>query len=174
MPYFPSRDHWDAKSPAELGLAPDTLAAAIDYHKSHETTSFRDFLTASGRYIGVADEPPAPDDVLGPVEPAQWVNGLVLRQRTSSPSGATPPGGHDLQRGQELLATLAGLALDRGLIRDLDEPVRSTARRRLRLPHNSYDHLAPPPPADQRVGGHPLGQARRDGPQPRPGRATSV
>src|SRR6186713_1850577 len=71
MPYFPSRDHWDAKPPAELGLAPDAVAAAIDYHTSHETTWRRDFLTASGRYIGVADEPPAPDDVLGPVEPRQ-------------------------------------------------------------------------------------------------------
>src|SRR5437763_2518991 len=79
MHYFPTRDHWQTKPPAELGLDPDALAAAIEYHRQHETTWRRDFTTASGRYIGVADEPPAPDEVLGPVAPRGRPNGLVLR-----------------------------------------------------------------------------------------------
>jgi len=45
------------------------FAEAIQYHVDHESTWRRDFLTETGRYIGVADEPPAPDDVLGPVRP---------------------------------------------------------------------------------------------------------
>jgi len=35
----------------------DAFAAAIEYHRSHETRWRRDFLTDDGRYIGVADEP---------------------------------------------------------------------------------------------------------------------
>jgi hypothetical protein len=54
MTYCPTRDQWQARPPAELGLAPDSLAAAIDYHLGHETNWRRDFLTGSGRYIGVA------------------------------------------------------------------------------------------------------------------------
>ena len=126
MPYFPSRDQWDAKPPAELGLAPDTLAAAIDYHTSHETTWRRDFLTASGRYIGVADEPPAPDDVLGPVEPRQGPNGLVLRHGVIAAEwGDTARVDMTFSIAKSYLSVLAGVAVDRGLIRDLDEPVHA-------------------------------------------------
>jgi len=42
----------------------DAFAAAIEYHRSHETRWRRDFLTDDGRYIGVADEPAAVGDVL--------------------------------------------------------------------------------------------------------------
>jgi len=79
MPYYPSRDHWEVRPPAEPGLAPDRLAAAIEYHRAHETRWRRDFITASGRYIGVADELPARGNVLGPVEPRGGPNGLVIR-----------------------------------------------------------------------------------------------
>ena len=65
------------------------LAAAIDYHRAHETTWRRDFLSESGRYIGVNDEPPAPDDVLGPVRPCGGPNGLSSGAASLSPSGAT-------------------------------------------------------------------------------------
>ena len=76
MTEFPSPAQWSSKPPAELGLRPEALAEAIEFHRRHETTWQRDFLTASGRYVGVADEPPAPDDVLGPVDPRGGPNGL--------------------------------------------------------------------------------------------------
>ncbi len=40
----------------------NAFAAAIEYHRSHETRWRRDFLTDDGRYIGVADEPAAVGD----------------------------------------------------------------------------------------------------------------
>ena len=55
------------------------LAEAIQYHLDHESPWHRDFLTETGRYIGVADEPPGPDDVLGPVRPRGGPNGVILR-----------------------------------------------------------------------------------------------
>lgn len=126
MSYCPPRDTWQATPPAELGLRPDGLAAAIDYHRAHETTWRRDFITASGRYIGVADEPPAPGDVLGPVEPRGGPNGLVLRGGVIAAEwGDTRRADMTFSIAKSYLSVLAGLALDRGLIRDLDEPVHA-------------------------------------------------
>src|SRR3970040_3141928 len=78
MTYEPKREHWESKAPAHLGLDAAGLAAAIAYHRAHESAWRRDFLTESGRYIGVADEPEAPDDVLGPVRPRGGPNGLIV------------------------------------------------------------------------------------------------
>ena len=41
--YFPPKGEWAKKSPAELGLDPVKLQAAIDYAKSHETRREMDF-----------------------------------------------------------------------------------------------------------------------------------
>jgi CubicO group peptidase (beta-lactamase class C family) len=124
MAYCPTRDQWQARPPAELGLAPDSLAAAIDYHVAHETTWRRDFLTGSGRYIGVADEPPAPDAVLGPVKPRQGPNGLVLRHGfIAAEWGDTARPDMTFSVAKSYLAVLAGLAADAGLIRDVDDSV---------------------------------------------------
>jgi len=124
MPYYPPRDDWQAKMPAELGLDPDGLRVAIEYHHAHETTWRRDFLTRSGRYIGVADEPPSPGDVLGPVEPRGGPNGLVLRHGVIAAEwGDTSRPDMTFSIAKSYLAVVAGLAFDRGLIRDLDDPV---------------------------------------------------
>ena len=126
MRYCPPRDQWEARPPAELGLAPAALAAAIDYHRVHETRWQRDFLTASGRYIGVADEPPAPGDVLGPVEPRQGPNGLVLRHGfIAAEWGDTARADMTFSVAKSYLAVVAGHAMDRGLIRDVDDPVHA-------------------------------------------------
>ncbi len=103
MPYCPPRDQWDARPPADLGLHAGALAAAIEYHRSNESRWRRDFITASGRYIGVADEPPADGDVLGPVEPRGGPNGLVLRHGVHRRRvGRHRARRHDLQHRQEL------------------------------------------------------------------------
>ena len=79
MTYTPARDDWQARPPAELGLNAAGLEDAIDYHQSHESAWPRDFITTSGRYVGVVDEPLVPDDVLGPVRPREGPNGIILR-----------------------------------------------------------------------------------------------
>src|SRR5262245_31810468 len=124
MPYYPSRERWEARAPAEVGLSPEGLVRAIEYHRSHETRWRRDFITESGRYIGVADEPPVPGDVLGPVEPRGGPNGLVLRHGVIAAEwGDTARTDMTFSIAKSYLAVVAGLAVDRGLIRDLDEPV---------------------------------------------------
>src|SRR6185369_1070857 len=77
--YLPSATHWDVRPPAALGLRADALQAAVDWHRAHESTWPRSFITAGGRYIGVADEP-EDSEVLGPVRARQDLNGLVVRR----------------------------------------------------------------------------------------------
>src|SRR5438270_12902350 len=90
--YHPSRDEWQAKAPAEHGMRPDGLRAAVDYHLAHESAWPRDLITPSGRYVRVADAPPPPGDATGPPRPRGGPNGLrpgVVRNRAGR--AATAP-----------------------------------------------------------------------------------
>ncbi len=125
--YFPTPREWEAKPPGELGLREDGLAAAAEYHRAHESTWPRDFITESGRYIGVADEP-ADSEVLGPIRPRKEPNGLIVRGGyVVAEWGDTQRADMSFSIAKSYLSVLAGLALARRLIRDLDEPVAATA-----------------------------------------------
>ncbi len=129
MTYYPSRDDWQVKSPAALGMRADGLRAAIAYHTAHESSWRRDFLTASGRYIGVADEPEMPDDVLGPVRERGGPNGLILRGGyIVAEWGDTRRPDMTFSVAKSYLAVLAGVAVARGLIKSIDDPVRDSVR----------------------------------------------
>jgi CubicO group peptidase (beta-lactamase class C family) len=128
MTYYPGRDQWETRAPDDAGMSADRLAEAIEYHRAHETAWRRDFLTAGGRYIGVADEPEAPDDVLGAVRPRGGPNGLVLRGgRVVAEWGDTRRVDMSFSMAKSYLAILAGLAVARGLIRSLDDRVADHA-----------------------------------------------
>jgi beta-lactamase family protein len=125
--YCPPADEWQAQSPAALGLSAPGIEAAIDHHRAHESRWRRDFLTAGGRYIGVADEPEAPDDVLGPVRPRGGPNGLILRQGVIVAEwGDTSRADMTFSVAKSYLSALTGIALGRGLIGSLDDPVRKS------------------------------------------------
>jgi CubicO group peptidase (beta-lactamase class C family) len=135
-----------SRPPAELGMNGGRLAEAVNYHLAHETSWRRDFLTGSGRYIGIADEPEAFDDVTadgeppsatdatrvrgvpGLVRPRGGPNGLVLRRgAVVAEWGDTSRSDMTFSAAKSYLAALAGVALARGLIRDLDDSVRRSA-----------------------------------------------
>jgi CubicO group peptidase (beta-lactamase class C family) len=123
MSYVPPPGKWDARPPAALGLRAEALAAAIAYHRSHESRWPRDFIAASGRYVGVADEA-ADSEVLGPIRPREDPNGLVLhRGYVVAEWGDTERVDMSFSIAKSYLALLAGLAVGRGLIGDLDDPV---------------------------------------------------
>jgi CubicO group peptidase (beta-lactamase class C family) len=125
-PYVPPRHHWAAAAPAALGLKPGALDAAVAYHLAHESTWSRDFLTSAGRYIGVADEPDVPGAVLGPVRPRGGPAGLVLRHgRIVAEWGDTARADMSFSIAKSYLAVVAGLAVRRGLLRDLDDRVQA-------------------------------------------------
>ncbi len=127
MPYWPTPERWTTQAPADAGLSPHRLAEAIAFHETHETKWRRDFLTDTGRYIGVADEPETPDEVLGPVRARRGPNGLVLRDgHIVAEWGDTLRADMTFSVAKSYLAALAGLAVAHGLIGALDDPVRRT------------------------------------------------
>ena len=81
MTYVPPSGSWESRAPAELGLRADGLAAAIAFHRARESRWARDFMTASGRFIGVADEP-LDSRVLGPMKPRGDLNNDSAASRT--------------------------------------------------------------------------------------------
>ena len=127
MAYVPSAAHWETRPPAELGMRAEGLQAAVAWHRSHESAWPRDFLTAEGRYIGVADEP-LDSRVLGPVRPRRDPGGLVVRHGyIVAEWGETDRADMSFSIAKSYLAVLAGLAVQQGLIGDVDEPMAATA-----------------------------------------------
>jgi CubicO group peptidase (beta-lactamase class C family) len=123
MTYVPSRTEWETRPPDALGLRADALHAAIAHHRAHESAWPRDFITPSGRYIGVADEP-ADSVVLGPVRPRKDPSGLVVHQGyVVAEWGDTRRTDMSFSIAKSYLAVLTGLALQHRLILDIDEPL---------------------------------------------------
>jgi CubicO group peptidase (beta-lactamase class C family) len=126
MTYVPPAGTWESRPPGDLGLRADGLAAAVAYHRAHESRWARDFMTASGRFIGVADEP-ADSRVLGPVRPREDPNGVVIRHGYIAAAwGDVARGDMSFSIAKSYLSIVAGLAVAGGLIRDLDDPVRDS------------------------------------------------
>jgi CubicO group peptidase (beta-lactamase class C family) len=123
MSDVPPPGKWETRSPEALGLRAEGLQAAIAYHRAHESAWPRDFITRSGRFIGVADEP-RDSEVLGPVRPRKDPNGLIVRGgQVVAEWGETDRVDMSFSIAKSYLALLAGLAVARGLIGSLDDPV---------------------------------------------------
>ena len=122
--YFPAPgDQWERRSPEDVGMDSARLAEAAAFTTEHETPLPRDLREAIGQLN--RDEGPL-GAIVGPVQsPRGGVNGLVLRHGyIVAEWGDTARVDMTFSVSKSYLATLAGLALDRGLIRDLDDPVR--------------------------------------------------
>src|SRR5690349_15984182 len=124
MTYFPSPDPapWQYADPAAAGFDPAGIAAAAGFAAEHETPWGRDLARVVESDFG--EEPPW-NEALGPVRPRGGPNGLVLRGgHIVAEWGDTTQIDQTFSVAKSYLAILAGLAWDRGLIPDLDEPVR--------------------------------------------------
>jgi len=122
--YAPPAHDWETRPPAALGLREEALAAAIAWHQAHESAWPRDFVTASGRYIGVADEP-ADSQVLGAVRARGGPNGLIVRGGyVVAEWGDTARVDMSFSIAKSYLAVLAGVAVTRRLIRTSTSPSR--------------------------------------------------
>jgi CubicO group peptidase (beta-lactamase class C family) len=111
--------------PADEKYDPDKLAKAIIFARDLAETPWpRDLskgLAASG-----ASEPPPWNEIIGPTKPRTGPNGVILR------NGKTLGSWGDVERpdmtfsvAKSYLSILAGIAVADGLIRDLDDTVRS-------------------------------------------------
>jgi CubicO group peptidase (beta-lactamase class C family) len=121
--YFPGPGReWQARRPADLGLDPDALDDAVAYAAAHETPWATDLAAVIREQH--ADEGPFAETI-GPTKDRGGPNGLVLRHGyIAAEWGDTDRVDMTFSASKSYVATTAGLALDRGLIRDLDDPVR--------------------------------------------------
>lgn len=116
--YLPSGDAWIVADPAQVGMDPALLSAALAYGQAHETTRPRDFSDQArifGRQLG-----PLPSS-------RNATNAVVVRRGYIVGSfGDTARAEPTYSVAKSLLATVAGIAVDRGLIPDVGAPVGRT------------------------------------------------
>jgi len=125
MSYFPPpHPAWERCAPQAVGLDPAAIAAAARHAAEHETPWSRDLARMVRSDFG--EEPPW-NEPLGPVRPRGGPNGVLLRGgRIVAEWGDTGQIDLTFSVAKSYLSILAGLAWDRGLIGDLDEPVCRT------------------------------------------------
>ena len=68
--YFPSRESWESRKPADVGMDESLLTQAVEYAKTHETNRPKD----------LSDQVKVFGRVLGPIPTERGdVNGIILR-----------------------------------------------------------------------------------------------
>jgi CubicO group peptidase (beta-lactamase class C family) len=112
--YFPPPGQWQTKSPAELGFDAAKLKEAVDYALSHGSTW--DFEKDQVRTFGTP---------LGPL-PKQRAstNGIILRHGyIVAQFGDTKANDPVYSVAKSFLSTIAGVAVERGLIKNVNDRV---------------------------------------------------
>lgn len=120
--YFPEKGEWERRSPAALGLDPARLDSAVAFAKAHETAWLTDMAAQLKQNTSRERWP----EILGPYKDRGRPAGLIVKD------GYIVAEWGDLERvdmtfsiSKSYLSTVAGLALDRGLIRSVHDRVAS-------------------------------------------------
>lgn len=111
--YVPAPGKWETRPPTEMGFDEKALAAAVEFAKSHGSNW--DFANQE-RIFG---------KLLGPIPKTHAAtNGLIIRHGyIVAEFGDTQAVDPTYSAAKSYLATIAGVAVDRGLIHDIDRPV---------------------------------------------------
>ena len=119
--YFPPAGEWARKAPADVGMDAAKLNAAVEFMKANETGSpkrdFSDQEIVNGKLLASM-----------PTERAA-TNALIIRNGyIVAEFGDTMRPDPTYSVAKSMLSTVAGIALSRGLIPDLDQPVGQTIK----------------------------------------------
>ncbi len=119
--YYPPAGEWDRRSPAAVGMDAAKLTEAVEFMKAHETTSpardFSDQEIVNGKLLASM-----------PTERAA-TNGLIIRRGyIVAEFGDTNRADPTYSVAKSVVSTIAGIALERGLIPNLDQPVGATVK----------------------------------------------
>jgi CubicO group peptidase (beta-lactamase class C family) len=119
-PYYPPAGAWAKKSPAELGLDPVKLQEAIDYAKTRESNREMDFSDQE-RIFG---------SLLGSVPNIRAkTNGVIIyKGYVVAEFGDNTWVDPTYSVAKSMLATVAGIAVRDGLIKDLNATVGTTVK----------------------------------------------
>jgi CubicO group peptidase (beta-lactamase class C family) len=118
--YYPPAGEWERRSPEELGMDAGLLAEAVAYAQAQETSKPMDF----------SDQEQIFGRLLGPMpEQRAHTNGLVIRHGyIVAEFGDVAKVDPTYSAAKSYLSTIAGLALERGLIGDVHDPVGLTVK----------------------------------------------
>ncbi|MFO7853049.1 MAG: serine hydrolase domain-containing protein [Bacteroidota bacterium] len=118
--YFPEKNNWERKNPADLGFDKDRLDTAIDYALQNEYSGDRDLRVAILKAFGY--EPGM--EIVGPVKKRGGPAGIILKD------GYIIAEWGDIDRvdmtfsvTKSYLSTVVGLAIDDGLINSVNDKV---------------------------------------------------
>lgn len=136
--YPPPGDAWERRTPEEMGLRPDLIAEAVEYARTHDSRAVAYDFSGHEETFG---------PLLGPLPASRGgPGGLILRH------GYIVAEWGDIQRPdlcfsvtKSFVSTMVGLAVDRGRIRSVHDPVRDYVRDgKFDSPHNrqiTWQHL---------------------------------
>ncbi|MEK6476395.1 serine hydrolase [Catalinimonas sp. 4WD22] len=120
--YYPDQNKWEEKSPDEAGINADQLNEAVKFAQEHEYEGARDLRIAILK--GFEREPY--HTLAGPVKERGGPAGLIIKD------GYIVAQWGDVERidmtfsvTKSYLSTVAGLAMDEGLIGSVDDPVEA-------------------------------------------------
>jgi len=119
-PYWPGRE-WERRTPAQAGLDAALLDAAIAFAKANETSESRDLERA--HYTGAFGREPF-NTANGPLRPRGDLTGIVVRHGYIVAEWGEPER-VDVTNSvtKSFLSSVVGVAVDRALIRSIDDPV---------------------------------------------------
>jgi CubicO group peptidase (beta-lactamase class C family) len=142
-PYFPDRFEWQTRDPAQAGMDPARLQAAIEFAIANENPAPKDLAVSLATSFG--REPF--DTPIGPIKPRGALNGIVIRHGAIVAEwGDTTRVDMTFSVTKSFLSTVVGLAWQKGLIRDVHDRVRDYVPEPglFDTPHNetiTWDHL---------------------------------
>ena len=121
--YYPGPgESWERREPERAGMDADLLAEAADFATAHETSWPRELSAALKESLNAGEGEYG--TIIGPMQPRGGVNGVILRHGYIVHEwGDTARVDMTFSASKSYVATMAGLALDRGLIRDVDDLV---------------------------------------------------
>jgi CubicO group peptidase (beta-lactamase class C family) len=124
--YFPPPgDAWERRAPPAVGMDSTALAAAVAFAQANEINWSLDM--AEQLRTNTAQEPYP--EILGPLTNRGHQNGIIVRNGyIVAEWGDTRRLDMTFSVAKSYLSTVAGIAFDRGLIPNLDEPVGRTVR----------------------------------------------
>ncbi|MBC3539639.1 serine hydrolase domain-containing protein [Rufibacter sediminis] len=114
--YYPEKgDQWEQRTPEQVGMDPELLSQAVLYAQTQETKWPRDFSNQEevfGKLLG-----PIPKDRAS-------TNGIILRHGyIVAEWGDTKSVDPTYSIAKSFLSTILGVTLDKGMIKDIDDPV---------------------------------------------------
>lgn len=120
--YFPPTGQWEKRSPEAMGMSAPLLEQAVQFAVENEAHAPRDLKRA--HYQSFGKEPFG--DAIGPFKERGEPSGLIIRKGYIVAEWGNPEEVNmTYSVSKSFLSTVVGLAYDRGLIRELNDPVHT-------------------------------------------------